>query len=168
MEHVPAVRQQIPPLTVRSLAGKTVSAWDFKQKRNRVIALVQGNSPTTRRFVRELVAHATDWKEREAVAMIVFPEAPLPDLLGTLPAEVIAGVDTSGRSSSRYLGEGAFEPSGVMRQGVFVADRYGELYARWIIGKDGEFPTIPSIVKALDQIEIACEECHPTQWPLEG
>ena len=168
MEHILAVREQIPPLTVRSFAGETVSAWDFKQKRNRVIALVWGNSPETRRFVREIVAHAADWKDRDAVAMLVFPAVPPPDLLGALPAEVIAGVDATGSSSKRYLGEEVVGPSSVARQGVFVADRYGELYARWIIGKDGEFPTIPSIVKALDQIEIACEECHPTQWPLEG
>jgi hypothetical protein len=168
MKEVPVVRQQIPALTLRSLAGETVSVWDFKQKRNRVIVLVSGNSPGTRRFVRDIVAHAAGWKERETVALIVFPEAPPPDLLGALPAEVIAGVDASGRSLERYLGEDVFGPAGLERQGVFVADRYGEIYARWIIAKDGDFPGIPAIVKALEQIEIACEECQPTQWPLEG
>lgn len=168
MRDVPVVRQQIPALTLRSLAGETVSVWDFKQKRNRLIALVSGNSPGTRRFVRDIAAHAAEWREREAVALIVFPEAPPADLLGALPAEVIAGVDASGRSLGRYLGEDAFGPAGLERQGVFVADRYGEIYARWIIAKDGDFPGIPAIVKALEQIEIACEECQPTHWPLEG
>lgn len=168
MKDTLVVRQQIPALTVRNLAGKNVSVWDFKQKRNRVIALVRGNSPETRRFVRNIVAHAAEWKEKDAVAMIVFPEAPPADLLEALPEDVIAGVDASGQAAERYLGENAFGPSGIQRQGVFVADRYGELYARWVVGDDSTFPGMPAILKALEQIEIACEECQPTHWPLEG
>ncbi|HEV2488714.1 MAG TPA: hypothetical protein VGT03_02815 [Candidatus Acidoferrales bacterium] len=155
-------------MTLHSLKGETVSVWDFKQKRNRVIAFVSGNSPGTRRFVRDIAAHAAEWKERETVALIVFPEAPPADLLGILPAEVVAGVDASGRSLGRYLGEDAFGSAGHQRQGVFVADRYGEIYARWIIAKDDDFPGVPEIVKTLEQIEIACEECQPTHWPLDG
>lgn len=145
-----------------------MSVWDYKQKRNRVIAFLRGNSPATRRFVRDLVAQAAEWKEMETVTLIVFPETPPADLLNNLPEEVVAGVDKNGRSARRYLGEDAFGPSGQERQGVFIADRYGEIYARWIIGKDGDFPAIPAMMKSLEQIEIACEECHPTQWPLEG
>jgi hypothetical protein len=165
---VPVVRQQIPALTLRSLAGKTISAWDYKQKRNRVIALVSGSSPVTQRFVREAVAHASDWKEKDTVTLIVFPEAPPADLIGALPPEVIAGVDANGRSMRRFLGEDAFGPAGLERQGVFVADRYGEIYARWIVGIEDAFPSIAAILKALEQIEIACEECQTAQWPLEG
>jgi hypothetical protein len=168
MKDILAVRQQIPALTLHSLTGKSVSIWDYKQKRNRVISFASGNSPGMRRFVRDVVAHAADWKEKDAIALIVFPEAPPADLLGALPPEVIAGVDASGHSMRRYLGEDAFGPEGLERQGVFVADRYGELYARWIVGKQDEFPGIPAILKALEQVEIACEECQTAQWPLEG
>jgi hypothetical protein len=168
MKEVPIVRQQIPALTLRSFKGKTVSAWDYKQKRNRVIVLVGRNSPGTRRFLRDVAAHASDWKEKDAIALIVFPEPPSEDLFGGLPPEVIAGVDAGGQSFTRYLGEDAFGPAGLERQGVFVADRYGEIFARWIVEEQDDFPGIPAILKVLEQIEITCEECQVASWPLEG
>ncbi|HET6199256.1 MAG TPA: hypothetical protein VFD93_02870, partial [Candidatus Acidoferrales bacterium] len=72
------------------------------------------------------------------------------------------------RSIVRYLGTEALGPNGQVRQGVFVADRYGELYAQWIVEKDGELPRMSAILKALEQVEVACEECQVSVWPIEG
>jgi hypothetical protein len=168
MSSVPLIRHQIPALTLRSLDGKSVSVWDFKQKRNRVIVLIRADAESTRRFLKELIANAPLWKEKETVALVVFPEQPAADLLGVLPAEVIVGVDAGGRSLGRYLGADAFGPAGLEKQGVFVADRYGELYACWLFSKDGDCPGMAEIQKALEQIEIACEECQTAQWQLDG
>jgi hypothetical protein len=168
MEDTLQIRYQIPALTFRTLDGRDVSAWDFKQKRNRVIAFLCADSPQTWDFVKQVVAHAADWKEKEAVGLIVFEEAPRTGLPAAMPPEVIAGTDARGGSIARFLGPEALRQGGLERQGVFVADRYGELYAKWVIGKNGELPAISEILKALEQIEIACEECHPTTWALDG
>ena len=168
MQEALRLRYQIPALTLRTSDGRNVSAWDFKQKRNRVIALLRADSPKSWDFVKELVAHAADWKAKETVGLIVFQKVPRTGLPGALPPEVIAGTDATGSSITRYLGEEALGPGGLERQGVFVADRYGELYAKWIVEKDDEMPAISEILKALEQIEIACEECQPSTWALEG
>lgn len=162
------VRHQIPALTLRTFDGRTVSAWDFKQRRNRVIAVLRADSPKSWEFVKQLVAHAADWKEKEAVGLVVFQKVPLTGLPAALPPEIIAGTDDTGNSIARFLGESALGAEGLERQGVFVADRYGELYAKWIVEKDGELPTVREILKALEQIEIACEECQPTTWAMDG
>jgi hypothetical protein len=169
MEDTLQIRYQIPALTFRALDGRDVSAWDFKQKRNRVIAFLRADSPKAWDFVKQVAAHAADWKEKEAVGLIVFEEAPRTGLPAALPPEIIAGTDATGGSIARFLGAGALVPGGGLeRQGVFVADRYGELYAKWVVGKNGDLPAISEILKALEQIEIACEECHPTTWALDG
>lgn len=162
------LRYQIPALTLRTFDGRDVSAWDFKQKRNRVIAVLRADSPESWEFLKQLIAHAKDWKEKETVGLVVFQEVPLRGLPAALPPEVIAGTDASGHSIARYLGEHALSDEGLERQGVFVADRYGELYAKWIVEDDGELPRVSDILKALEQIEIACEECQPTTWALDG
>lgn len=162
------LRQQIPALTLRTPDGRNVSAWDFKQKRNRVIALLRADNAKSWDFVNQIVAHSADWKEKDAVGLVVFSKQPASGMPENLPPEIIAGTDSSGRSIVRYLGTEALGPCGLTRQGVFVADRYGELYAQWIVEKDGELPRMSAILKALEQVEIACEECQPCTWPLEG
>lgn len=162
------VRQQIPALTLRTFDGRSVSAWDFKQRRNRVIAVLRADSQKSWDFLQQLIAHANDWKEKEAVGLIVFQKVPLTGLPAALPPEIIAGTDETGNSIARYLGEQAPDDKTLERQGVFVADRYGELYAKWVVEKDGELPSVSEILKALEQIEIACEECQPTTWALDG
>lgn len=168
MQNTISLREQIPALTLRTPDGRTVSAWDFKQKRNRVIALLRADSPGTWEFVNQIVAHAEDWKQKDAVGLVVFSKPPARGMPANLPPEVIAGTDASGRSIARYLGTEALGPGGQVRQGVFVADRYGELYAQWIVEKDGELPRMSAILKALEQVEIACEECQVSVWPIEG
>lgn len=168
MQNTISLREQIPALTLRTPDGRTVSAWDFKQKRNRVIALLRADSPGTWDFVNQIVAHADDWKQKDAIGLVVFSKPPAAGMPKNLPPEIITGTDASGRSIVRYLGTEALGPNGQVRQGVFVADRYGELYAQWIVEKDGELPRMSAILKALEQVEVACEECQPTTWALDG
>lgn len=167
MDEILRLRYQIPPLTLRTFDGRTVTVWDFKQKRNRVIALL-ADSSASRDFLKQLILHAAAWKEKDAVALVVFQNVPLTGLPGATPPEVIVGTDSTGSSLSRYLGSEAPGSDGLEIQGVFVADRYGELYAKWIAPKTGDLPSIAEILKALEQIEIACEECQPTAWSMEG
>ena len=160
-----STRQLIPPLTARTLAGRTVSAWDFKQKKNLVIAFLDAGHPGTKDFLARLASRAADIAEQEAVALIVFSEVPSAALLTDLHAEFFAATDVSGRAARAYLGEDVLGPSGQLRSGVFVADRYGELCAQWIVPADAALPGAGEILSWLRQIELACEECGVSHWP---
>ena len=156
----------IPPLTIRNSHGPLVSAWDYKQKRNLIIAFLDEGCSTCERFVKSLIAYAEDFRQREAVALLVFPQEPGSAECSALPAEIIAGTDVDGSGIQRYLGENALSTRGQVRKGIFITDRYGELYDLWWIEGHG-FPTIEQILSSLDAIELICDECGAPYEPLD-
>jgi len=158
-------RHLIPPLTARTTAGQTIRAWDYKQKKNLVIAFLHAGCRRCEEFLSKLAACAAELAEREAVGLVVFAEA-LP-AFENLPAQVIVAADIRGRSQRAYLGEEAFGPGGQERVGVFVADRYGELYAQWVARDEDGLPGMGELLDWLGQIQVACEECGVSHWPAE-
>src|SRR3989454_10285410 len=114
-------RHQTPPLTARTPAGHTVRAWDYKQKKTLVVALLHAGCRRCEDFLNKLAARAAELAERETVALVVFAEAPRAMLSENLPAQILLAADMSGRSQRAYLGEDAFGSSGQQRVGVFVA-----------------------------------------------
>ncbi len=160
------IRQLIPPLTIHTPDGRTVRAWDYKQKRNLVIAFLDTDCAPCDEFLRALAAGAAALREKDAVALVVFLEQPSPRLTDSLPPAIIVGADMPGNSARAFLGEDAFASRGFVRGGVFVTDRYGELFAQWIIERH-KFPAIAEILSALDHGEMACDECSAPSWSAE-
>lgn len=165
-------RQLIPPLTMRTVAGCIVNAWDFKQKKNLVIAFLDAACAPCEEFLAEIVERAPDFAAHNAVALL---EHPRPNSAESLPPNIIVGVDVSGHSARAFLGDDAplsgastsapraSQPS----RAVFVTDRYGELAAQWLLARaQHNFPPLEAILTTLRGIEIACEECTP-HWPID-
>jgi hypothetical protein len=163
-----ALRQLIPPLTAHTPDGRTIRAWDFKQKKNLVIAFLHAGCARCEDFLKTLVAGAKDFAEQEAVALIVFAEAPSARLAEMLPPQILAAADMSGRSQRAFLGNDVFAPGGQTSLGVFVTDRFGELYAQWVARSEAELPGAGEILGWLGQIQVACEECGAPHWPAES
>jgi peroxiredoxin len=161
-------RQLIPPLTARTTAGQTIRAWDYKQKKNLVIAFLHAGCRRCETFIQKLAAHAAELDGREALALAVFAEMPYALESENLPAQVVLAADIGGRSQRAYLGEEAFGPVGQERVGVFVADRYGELYAQWIARNEDGLPGVGELLEWLGQIQVACEECGVAHWGTES
>jgi hypothetical protein len=162
------LRQLVPPLTLRTTAGRVVRGWDFKQKKNLVIAFLHAGCARCEEFVRCLADGAAELAERDAVALVVLPEAASGALAEALPPAILLGTELSGRAARAYLGEEAFSPNGQERVGVFVADRYGELSAQWVAASEEGLPAFADLLRRLTQIEIVCEGCGVSEWPREG
>jgi len=161
------MRQLIPPLSLHTSEGGTIRAWDFKQQKNLVIAFLDAECSLCEDFLRRLAGRAGDLRGKEAVALVAFLAPPPRGATDSLPKEIIVGCDVPGHGARAYLGEDAFAARGLVRGGVFVADRYGEVFARWSL--DGhEFPGVEEIFSALEQIEMGCEGCEAPAWPVEG
>jgi peroxiredoxin len=148
-------RQLIPPVTARTAEGKIVRAWDFKQKRNLVIVFLHADCARCEQWLSQLAARAADLSEREAFVLAVYAEAP-PRTADMLAAPLIAAADATGYSQRAFLGREAFGPAGLDRVGVFVADRYGELYAQWVAPDSAGLPAPTEILNTLWQIQVAC------------
>ena len=159
-------RQLVPPLTIHTPDGRTVRAWDYKQKKNLVIAFLDTDCGPCEEFLRALVANAAELRDKAAVALIVFLEQPARRVTDSLPPGIIVGSDMPGNSARAFLGEDAFASRGFVRGGVFVTDRYGELFAQWTIERH-KFPAIAEILAALDHVEIACDECSAPLWTAD-
>jgi hypothetical protein len=164
MKAVLSTRQLIPPLTARTLAGQMICAWDFKQKKNLVIAFLDAAHLGSEDFLECLIARSAEMAEQEAVALIIFSGAPPVMLPALLSTEITVATDMSGRAARAFLGEDVFGASGQKGSGVFVADRYGELHAQWIVPAGGALPGAGEILSWLRQIELACEECGVSHW----
>jgi hypothetical protein len=159
-------RQLIPPLSLHTPDGGTVRAWDYKQKKNLVIAFLDSECELCEDFLRGLVARAADLREKGAVALIAFLAPPPRARTESQPKEIVAGCDMSGRGARAFLGEDAFAARGLVRGGVFVADRYGELFAQWSLAAH-KFPAVEDIFTALEQIEMGCEGCEIPAAPAD-
>jgi peroxiredoxin len=149
------LRQVIPPLTARTTEGKTVRAWDHKQKRPLVIAFLHSDCPHCAAWLEQLAASAADLSEREAVVLVIYAEAP-PRKAAELSPPLIAASDATGHSHRAFLGREAFGPARLDRVGAFVTDRYGELYGQWIGRDAGELPAQKEILDTLSVIQIIC------------
>jgi len=160
------LRQIIPPLTARAVDGCVVQAWDYKQKRALAIVFLHAGCRACADYLERLRENAAELKEREAVALVIFSEAPVS--CQNFPAQIVVGADVSGKSQRAFLGEDAFGPAGQSRVGVFVTDRYGELRAQWSGSHEGALPQPGEILEWLSQIQMACEECFPPEWKLES
>jgi hypothetical protein len=161
-----ALHQIIPPLTARTAAGETVRAWDYKQKKNLVIAFLHSGCSRCEHFLERLAARAAELVEREALALIIFSEPPA-QARGSWPAQIVVAADMTGRSQRAYLGNDAFGPRGQERVGVFVADRYGELYAQGVAPEEDSLAGVGEVLEWLGQIQVACEECGVSHWSTD-
>ena len=159
-------RQLVPPLTIHTPDGRTVRAWDYKQRKNLVIAFLDTDCGPCEEFLRALVTNAAELRDKAAVALVVFLEQPARRVTDSLPPGIIVGADMPGNSARAFLGEDAFASRGFVRGGVFVTDRYGELFAQWTIERH-KFPAIAEILAALDHVEIACDECSAPLWTAD-
>jgi hypothetical protein len=147
--------QLIPPITARAADGAIVRAWDYKQKRNLVIAFLHADCVRCEAWLAQLNACAADLSEREATSLIIYPETP-PRAAGILTQSLLAAADVTGHSQRAFLGREAFGPAGQDRVGVFVTDRYGELYSQRVARDADELPTPAEILSTLWQIQVAC------------
>ena len=149
------LRQLIPPVTARTADGAIIRAWDYKQKRNLVIAFLQSDCVRCEAWLAQLNARAADLSEREATGLIIYPETP-PRAAGFLSQSLIAAADVTGHSQRAFWGREAFGPAGQHRVGVFVTDRYGELYSQLVARDADELPAPAEILSTIWQIQVAC------------
>lgn len=133
--------------------------WDYKGRRNMVLVFLPAEScPECSNFVSGAAASYDSYDEENAVVLAVLTgdleeavafrdelKAPFPMLY-----------DPQGWVTARYTD---WPPA------VFVADKFGELYAEWTVGHGGFFPTQEEILDTLELINLECPECGaPIEW----
>lgn len=160
-------RSLIPPLSIQLPNGRMARAWDFKQKKNLVIAFLDAGCSSCENFLEQIATRAGELGAKDAIVVVALLEPPPARLAEALPVEILVGSEVSGRAARAFLGDDALSSRGLEQRGVFVADRYGELFAQWLV-RGHEFPAPGEIISRLDEAEMACDQCGAPAWPTDG
>jgi hypothetical protein len=127
----------------------------LQAEKNLVIAFLHAECAPCSEFLVRLAAQSITWGEQNTVALVSFLDSQLGRIANDLPGEIVVGADVSGNAAVQYLGADAAFSSTSAPAGVFVADRYEELYAQWQVRMDHSFPAA-QIVSWPEHIELAC------------
>jgi peroxiredoxin len=145
----------IPPLTLHASNGRTIRAWDFKQKKNLIIAFLHADCPDCEAFLRTMSAANSLWKVNDVVILAATLAQPSRNLSDLQSDSIIVGVDPTGRAAIAYLGKESLGATDLLKLGVFAIDRYGELTARWDVSSNHNFPEAAAIASILEQSDLA-------------
>ena len=143
-----SLHAMIPPFTLPSVEGEPVSVWDFKGRANLVLAFLPGGDcAECEEFVHAVMDNSDAYREErtEVFGIVREAEAHFDELHPAFPLLY----DETGEATEKYTDA---------LPAVFVADRFGELYAQWIIGPDGLFPAQKRILDVIELINLECPE----------
>lgn len=153
------VKAMIPLFQLMSADGKTVSVWDYKGFQNlAIIFLPSDRCDKCKDFINQINQSYHRYAEEQATPIVIIRgtredavsmnnevKPPFPILF-----------DNNGNVTAQYTDT---------LPAVFVADRFGELYAEWLIGKSNAFPSQKEIMDVIELINLECPECGaPLDW----
>ena len=149
----------IPAFQLMSAEGRSVNTWDYKGRMNMVLAFLPGEGDAgSTGFIRSVAEMYHQYEEEDAVFIGIVDGGveranSLRDELHP-PFPIL--YDEAGEVTGSYTDA---------LPAVFVADRFGELYAQWVVGAAGFFPSQKEVLDALELINLECPECGaPLEW----
>ena len=147
-----------------------VGPWDYKQHRNLVLLFFRtAESRKCKQLLREIAKHYDDYKEKEAEVLAISTDEidRLRELSQDLALPFPVLSDSDGRVTDLYLNQTEqFSEKLAVEAAIFVADRWGAIFNTNSVKNDQDLPAEAEIREWLEFIELQCEECFPSEWPL--
>ena len=146
-----------------------VGPWDYKQHRN--LVLIFFRSPLClkcKQLLREIAVHYGDYEEKEAEVLAISTEeiGCLRQLAQDLALPFPVLSDSDGKVTDLYLKHPEQIADKTFDVAIFVADRWGAVFSTKRIEIDHDKPVEAEVREWLEFIELQCEECFPSEWPL--
>jgi peroxiredoxin len=166
-----SVGQLVPSFRLAAVNRQgRLGPWDYKQHRNLVLFFLHSvECRRCRQLLQEIAAHYGEYRLMEAEVLAISADKieHLRELAQELALPFPVLVDSDGSATDLYLKQAAqAAETAASAAAVFVADRWGAIFTRKIAEQDDELPTEVEIREWLQFIEIQCEECFPSEWPL--
>ncbi|HET6456911.1 MAG TPA: redoxin domain-containing protein [Armatimonadota bacterium] len=145
------VKSMIPVFELESVDGKRVNLWDYKGRKHMVLAFLPPDCPICLDFMEATADAYHQYEEEYAVFLpvIVGRREQAEALQDELHPPYPILFDQHGKVAERYADR---------LPAIFVADKFGQLYAEWIIEPGEQLPTQREILDVLDAIELECPE----------
>ena len=155
----------MPSFQLSTADGRTFGTWGYKGRWNLVLYFVDNLScPHCAEELRSLTEAYERLRDQQAEVLVIAPSSldqtggPVAALDMPFPVLVDADLIVYGRY-------GALEYGGLPMAAVFVADRYGEIFAVSVSGPGHQLLTVDEILSWLRLVEIQCPECGAPEWP---
>ena len=143
--------------------------WDYKQHRNLVLIFFRSaGCQKSRQLLQEIAEHYGDYEEKEAEVLAISTDELdclrqlAQDL--ALPFPVLS--DSDGKVTDQYLNHPEQVADKTFDVAIFIADRWGEVFSTKRIEIDHDLPVEAEVREWLEFIELQCEECFPSEWPV--
>ena len=132
-----------------TLADKYGEPFNFARQRGRahLALLVCGPEADPAPFLAELAPRMAGLGYLPAQGIVVVATEDAAGSLPALPFKVL--IDPSGKVRERYLPEGA-------AAGLFVMDRYGDLYRQWLVQTIADLPSAEEVAGWMEAIGMQC------------
>lgn len=157
-------RDLIPPFELPAVnRGGTVQSWQYKQRKHLVIFFFNGvGCAACCQLLQNFAQQYSRYQsvETEILAIASGALEPLQDWLAQTPMPFPMLHDEEGRVLRRYAGLG----EGPLPVGVFVCDRFGELYTQTLVADAKNLPSEPETRDWAGFIDMRCPECFPPEW----
>lgn len=160
LPEMPRPGEQLQAFTLASAAGTTVRLWDFKQRRNLLIALTHGaDCPTCQAWLAALARDRGRLDEAQAAVLVLAPE-PV-ERLRALQSELdlpFTLLSRDPRTTATYL------PASGDGVALYVADRYGECVGAWHAPDADALPPLDAPLADLALADQGDCECTIPAW----
>ncbi|NPV07936.1 MAG: redoxin domain-containing protein [Anaerolineae bacterium] len=158
VKSLPAVGERMPGFRLPSSDARRVDRDDYRGRHNLVVVFSGGHEEgAASALLRKLASREEDLELERALVLLVIPRSEAGALAfarrARLPFSVLA--DESGEA---HLAVGAAGPEGELRPAVFVLDRWGTVYARFLPEGEEGWPEAGDILGWLEYIQIQCPE----------
>jgi peroxiredoxin len=153
----------IPNFNLPSSRGKNIKLTDYKQRKNLVIFFFNIKNDKSRKVLEDFKENYAKYRSSKTEILAISfgdqGEIDAPDL----PFPIL--YDVSGETARKYThldeSEKRLTPS------IFIADRFGALYAQIMKEKTEDLPSQKEIIDWLDFIGLQCPECGVDAWKDE-
>lgn len=144
--------------------GAQTGPGQYKQHRNLVLIFFHSATcQQSRQLLSDITSHYGEYREKETQVLAISADdsKQLQRLARELALPFPLLTDINGKVTKKFLKYNA-APAGAA---VFIADRWGAIFAKEVFENDNDLLAEAEIRKWLEFIEIQCEECFPPEWP---
>lgn len=132
-----------------TLPDKHGATYNLARRRGRAhfLMLVCAPDVDPSDFVQALAPSMTTLRSLPAEGIVVVSSEDIAGQLGSLPFTVL--VDTTGKVRDQYLSNGA-------AAGLFVLDRYADLYHQWLVASLKDLPSADEVKSWIEAVGMQC------------
>jgi peroxiredoxin len=149
--------QIIPVFTLPGADGMPHSPWDYKQRQHLVLLFTRSTvSNETRGLLRAFAKEYPAFRVEQCSILAISSDTVITNLQTLeelhLPYPLLA--DPKGEVISRYTIWDA--TTGILSPSIVLADRYNDLYQRWVVEGEEDLPKIGELLESLSYLNKLC------------